>query len=86
MIGADFSKIFIVDTSADASATEFRTDTPKRFSSSDPDAVAALGTGLLADAVKGINAQLNTINRGGGRNSLACRGGCEYSGNGGCDC
>lgn len=64
VIGADFSKIFIVDTSADASATEFRTDTPKRFSSSDPDAVAALGTGLLADAVKGINAQLNTVNRG----------------------
>ena len=62
--GADFSKILVIETSANASNTEFPVDTPKRISSSDPEAVAALGTGLLADAVSGINAQLNGLNIG----------------------
>lgn len=64
VLGADFSKILVIETSADASNTEFPIDDPKRISSSDPDAVEALGSGLLADAVKGINDQLNSLNRG----------------------
>lgn len=64
VLGADFSKALLVETSADASAETYPVDTPVRFSTSDSDAVAALGTGLLADAVKGINAQLDGINSG----------------------
>ncbi|WP_137136611.1 phage tail protein [Rhizobium sp. FKY42] len=64
VIGADFSKVLIIDTSEDASASEFRTDEPRRFSSSDAEGLAALGTGLAADAVNGINAQLDSLNRG----------------------
>mgnify|MGYP003633395524 CR=1 FL=1 len=64
VLGADFSKALLVETSADASAETFPVDTPVRFSTSDSAAVAALGTGLLADAVKGINAQLDGINSG----------------------
>jgi hypothetical protein len=63
-LGADFSKILVIETSADASATEYPLDTPKRIASSDTDAVAALGTGLLRDAVRGINDQLTSINAG----------------------
>lgn len=63
-LGADFSKILLIDTSEDASATEYPVEMPVRISSSDPDAVTALGTGLLADAVNGINDQLNSLNRG----------------------
>lgn len=62
--GADFSKSWIIETSADASDTEFPIGDPVRFSTSDPDAVEALGSGLLADAVSGINAQLTGINVG----------------------
>lgn len=64
VLGADFSKALLVETSADASAETFPIDTPVRFSTSNSDAVAALGSGLLADAVKGINAQLDGINSG----------------------
>lgn len=64
VLGADFSKILAIETSADASATEYPVDTPVRISSSDPDAVAALGTGLLADMVKGVNDQLTGLNSG----------------------
>jgi phage tail sheath protein FI len=63
-LGADFSKCLIVETSEDASPTEFPVDTPVRFSSSETDAVAALGTGLLKAEVQGINDQLNSINAG----------------------
>lgn len=62
--GADFSKVLVIETSADASNAEFPAGQAKRISSGDPDAVAALGTGLLADAVKGINAQLAGLNSG----------------------
>lgn len=63
-LGADFSKIIVIDTSADASNTEVPLGTAVRSSSSNPDFVAALGTGLLADAVKGINDQLINLNAG----------------------
>jgi uncharacterized protein len=64
VLGADFSKILVIETSADASNTEFPIDTPVRFSSSDSEQVKALGSGLLADAVRGINDQLTSINAG----------------------
>lgn len=64
VLGADFSKILCIETSADASAETYPLDTPVRFSSSDADAVSALGTGLLADQVRGINDQLSGVNRG----------------------
>lgn len=63
-LGADFSKMLVIETSADASNAEFPIDTPKRISSSNSEAVAALGSGLLADAVKGINDQLTSLNAG----------------------
>lgn len=62
VLGADFSKVLVVETSEDASAVEFPLDTPVRFSSGDTVAVAALGTGLLADAVRGVHDQLNSLN------------------------
>lgn len=64
VIGADFSKALLIESSAGASNVEFPVDTPVRFSSSDADALAALGTGYLADAVKGINTQLSGLNAG----------------------
>ncbi len=64
VLGADFSKILVIETSADASATEYPVDTAVRISSSDKEAVTALGSGLLADMVKGINAQLDGLNSG----------------------
>lgn len=63
-IGADFSQTLIIETSEDASAVEFPIDTPIRISTSDTDAVAALGTGLLRAEVQGIHDQLNSINAG----------------------
>lgn len=64
VLGADFSKILLIETSDNASATEYPVDTPVRISSSNREAVEALGTGYLADAVKGINAQLTGLNAG----------------------
>jgi phage tail sheath protein FI len=64
VLGADFSKMLLIETSADADATAFPIGVAKRFSSSDAATVAKLGTGLLADAVKGVNAQLTGVNRG----------------------
>lgn len=63
-LGADFSQTLIIETSEDASLAEYPAETPVRISTSDADAVAALGTGLLADAVKGINDQLTDLNSG----------------------
>ncbi|MEP3049411.1 MAG: phage tail protein [Roseibium sp.] len=63
-LGADFSQTLVIETSEDASAVEFPEDTPKRFSTSDADAMAALGTGLLKDAVQGIHDQLSGLNAG----------------------
>lgn len=64
VIGADFSKVLVIETSEDASAAEYPLDTPIRISSSDSEAVAALGTGLLADEVAGIHSQLDGLNAG----------------------
>ncbi|GHA13293.1 hypothetical protein GCM10007989_04850 [Devosia pacifica] len=64
VLGADFSKALLIETSEDADATAFPLDTPVRLSSSDTAMVAKLGTGLLADAVAGINAQLTGLNAG----------------------
>jgi phage tail sheath protein FI len=64
VIGADFSKVVIFNDSADASNTEVPIGTAVRGSSTDPDFLAALGTGNLADDVRGINDQLNGLNRG----------------------
>ncbi len=59
----DFSKILVVDTSEDASDTEFPIDTPKRFASGSPQALTALGTGLLRSHIQGINDQLSSLNK-----------------------
>lgn len=64
VLGADFSKVLVIETSANASGTEYPVGQAKRISSGDPAAVAALGTGLLADMVKGINDQLTGLNSG----------------------
>lgn len=62
--GADFSKIIVYDTSADASAVEFPYGDSIRGSTSDKDFREALGTGRLAAAVTGITDQLNGLNIG----------------------
>jgi phage tail sheath protein FI len=64
VLGADFSKILLIETSADADAAVFPLNTPVRFSSSDSEKVAKLGKGALADAVAGVAAQLTGVNRG----------------------
>jgi len=63
-LGADFSKALVIETSEDAVALTYPLDTPVRISTSDAAKVADLGTGLLADAVKAIHAQLSGINGG----------------------
>ncbi|MEJ8474445.1 phage tail protein [Roseibium algae] len=63
-LGADFSKVLIIETSEDANAATYPLDTPIRISTSDAAKVADLGTGMLASYVQGINDQLNTINAG----------------------
>ncbi|HEV7416236.1 MAG TPA: phage tail protein [Tianweitania sediminis] len=64
VLGADFSKALLIETSADADATAFPIGEPVRISTSDAAMVAKLGTGALADAVAGINAQLGGLNAG----------------------
>ncbi|MGY6709696.1 MAG: phage tail protein [Rhizobiaceae bacterium] len=64
VIGADFSKALLIETSPDASAEAYPIGEPVRISTSDPDAVEALGSGYLADAVRGINSQLTGLNSG----------------------
>lgn len=63
-LGADFSKALVIETSEDAVALTYPLDTPVRISTSDAAKIADLGTGLLADAVKAIHAQLSGINGG----------------------
>lgn len=63
-LGSDFSKILFIETSADASVGEIPVDTAVRGSTGNPDFLAALGSGLLADQVKGAHAQLNGLNAG----------------------
>jgi hypothetical protein len=63
-LGADFSKALVIETSEDANAGTYPLNTPVRISTSDPAKIAALGTGLLADAVKAIAAQLGGLNGG----------------------
>lgn len=64
VIGADFSKALLIEASADADATVFPIGAPVRFSSGDTAFISKLGTGPLADAVRGINDQLTGVNRG----------------------
>jgi phage tail sheath protein FI len=64
VLGADFSKALLVETSSDAAAGTFPIGEPVRFSSSDTTFTSKLGTGPLADAVKAINAQLSGLNAG----------------------
>lgn len=61
VVGADFSKIGIVTTSDDADAGVIPLNTPLRFNSQDSTFLAALGTGFLADAVRGINDQMGPL-------------------------
>lgn len=63
-LGADFSKALVIETSEDAEAGTYPIGTAVRISTSDPVKIAALGTGLLADAVKAIAAQLGGLNSG----------------------
>ncbi|KKX24309.1 phage tail protein [Rhizobiaceae bacterium LC148] len=63
-LGADFSKGLLIETSADADNTAFPIGEPIRISTGDAGMIAKLGTGLLRDAVNGINAQLNGLNAG----------------------
>jgi phage tail sheath protein FI len=65
ILGADFSKALLIETSADADANVFPIGQPIRFSSSDTTFTSKLGSGALADAIKGINAQLGPFNIGG---------------------
>lgn len=63
-LGSDFSKALLIETSADADATAFPIGEPVRISTGDAAMVAKLGTGMLRDAVNGINAQLSGLNAG----------------------
>lgn len=56
----DFSKMLAIDVSADADAMVFPIGEPVRFSTGDTVKLGKLGTGALADAVKGAAAQLTT--------------------------
>lgn len=73
LIGADFSKVGIVTSSDDADNSVFPLGVAVRFNSRDQNFVAAakIGTGLLADAVRGINDQLGVI--GGSADIIAVR-------------
>ncbi|WP_319568384.1 phage tail protein [Cohaesibacter marisflavi] len=62
VLDPDFSKILVIETSEDASASEFPLDTPVAIDSGDSAALEALGTGLLYDAITGINDQLTSLN------------------------
>lgn len=64
VLGSDFSKILLFETSADADAVAFPIGKPVRISTADAGMVAKLGTGLLADQVRGINSQLTGLNAG----------------------
>lgn len=64
VIGADFSKTLIIESSEDANATTFPVDTAVRFSTSDTGMVDHLGTGMLKSYVQGIIDQLTGLNRG----------------------
>lgn len=64
VLGADFSKVLLIETSADADAAAFPIDAKVRFSTSDAVMMAKLGTGLLADAVRAVQAQMVGVNNG----------------------
>lgn len=64
VLGADFSKSLLIETSPDADAATFPIGEPVRISSGDAAKVAKLGTGPLAAAVRGINDQLSGLNAG----------------------
>lgn len=64
VIGADFSKILVIETSADANAVTFPEGTPVRFSTGDAAKMTDLGTGLLKTYVQAIHDQLDSLNLG----------------------
>lgn len=64
VLGADFSKIIVYEASEDAVALTYPVGVPVRISTSNAAAVTALGTGPLADFVRGIHDQLDGINAG----------------------
>lgn len=64
VLGADFSKVLLIETSEDADAATFPVGTPVRFSTGDATKMAALGTGLLKDAAQGVADQLSGLNAG----------------------
>lgn len=63
VLGADFSKVGIVAVSADASNVALPLGVAVRFASTDAALIAGMGTGLLADAVNGINDQIGVLGR-----------------------
>lgn len=63
-LGADFSKALVIETSEDADADTYPLGKAVRISTSDATKITDLGTGLLADAVKAIAAQLGGLNGG----------------------
>jgi len=63
-IGADFSKVVLIETSEDAVEERYPLNTGVRISTGDAEAVAALGTGMLRSYVQGINDQLTSLNAG----------------------
>lgn len=63
-LGADFSKALVIETSEDANAGTYPLGKAVRISTSDATKITDLGTGLLADAVKGLAAQLGGLNAG----------------------
>ena len=64
VIGADFSRVLVIETSGDADADIYPLNEPVRISTGNREKMAALGTGLLADAVKAIHDQLDGLNAG----------------------
>ena len=57
--GLNFSGVGYVSTSEDADPAVFPLNEPVRFTSTDPAYLSKLGTGYLADGVRGLNAQLS---------------------------
>lgn len=63
VIGADFSKVLFISTSANADPILFPLKKPVRFSSNDNAYRSRLGTGYLADAIRGVQGQLTGISK-----------------------
>lgn len=61
VLGADFSKIGMVSTSADASNSVLPLGVAKRFNTRDAALLAGMGTGFIADAINAINDQMGPL-------------------------